>query len=310
MMKIFVQYFLLERKTIILDVNWDDTVHNVKQKIEIQKGVPLALQRLSFNGRVLGDDNTLFNHNVSGNSILQLVIGLGRLGDPQVVYEVTVKSLDGGTIKLAAASHETVHSLKQKIQDKEGIPVQQQILFYAGVAVKDERFLYTCREMGRRPINIPAGPVSIFLHLAVRKEKRAREEEEDTESRKTARTSLAVSNLCSRLDSEALIAEKKRAEAAERALEEEKKQVRSLTSQVLYLRSASERKCKAWERGAKHAKDMLEAATKESEKKDERMNGLQLKISGIVEALAHSGNVWNNAVDVKLTEMLDLCVKR
>ena len=133
----------LTGQTITLSVQQNDTIKNVKSKIQDKKGIPPHQQSLLFFRQPLQDAKTLSDYKINHESTLHLVL---RLGDGMDIF---IKTQTGKTIALQVTANHRVKAVKEKIQNKEGIAFDQHNLIFAGKELEDGKTIYDyniCKE--------------------------------------------------------------------------------------------------------------------------------------------------------------------
>ncbi|XP_047083208.1 polyubiquitin-like [Lolium rigidum] len=111
-----------------------NTINNVKAMIKDLYGIDPDKQRLMFNDKELEGGRTFAYYDIRNGSTLDLVL-CERSG----LMEIYIKSWSGQTIVLKVASSDTVRSLKEKIEQAEGIPIAVQRVIFAGKQLDDGR---------------------------------------------------------------------------------------------------------------------------------------------------------------------------
>lgn len=131
----------LQGKTIPMEVQDSDTIASIKSKIHEKEGIPVDQQRLVFNGKQLEDNNTVGDYGIQADSNVHLVLRLKGGGTDGTgsgsTKTIMLKTLQGKTIPMEVQDSDTISSIKAKIHEKEGIPVDQQRLVFNGKQLED-----------------------------------------------------------------------------------------------------------------------------------------------------------------------------
>ena len=107
---------------ITLDVVPEDTIQTVKSKITDEIGIPVDQYELTFDEKRLKDDHTLNYYNIRRNSTVHLAL---RKRDRHYMRLLVKTPTENTVITLDVVPEDTIQTVKTKIMDEVGIPVDQ-----------------------------------------------------------------------------------------------------------------------------------------------------------------------------------------
>ena len=129
----------LPRGTVILQVHPVDTVASIKRSIQEREGVAFDVQRLSFEGRELRDEDALAVCGITRtNNVIRVSIDEDR--NTQIFVSIPGQE----RISLWVNTALTVARIKELIEARQGIPADTQRLCFARRLLDDDRTLAAC----------------------------------------------------------------------------------------------------------------------------------------------------------------------
>ncbi|KAL9959086.1 hypothetical protein ACROYT_G036168 [Oculina patagonica] len=128
--QIFVK--MLSGKTITLEVKPENTIEDVKNKVQYKEGIPPDQQQFFFIGKRLEDYYTLKKYHITNESTLQLC---------DVKRILFVETATGERIILEVEQETSIREIKCKVQAKDGIPIDQQCLTFNEKELQNDRTL-------------------------------------------------------------------------------------------------------------------------------------------------------------------------
>jgi hypothetical protein len=132
-LKIFI--LNLTGKTISIHSKYNDSIRDIKSQIYDKEGIPINHQILIYSRQPLEDSKSLAYYHIHNESTVYLMQNL-RGG-----MQIFIETLLGNQITIDFELSDTIHNIKARIQDKEGIPIELQRLIYKRQVLEDNKTL-------------------------------------------------------------------------------------------------------------------------------------------------------------------------
>ncbi|XP_008779026.1 polyubiquitin-like [Phoenix dactylifera] len=147
-----------------IEIGFFDTVLEIKEKIKRHEGYPVSSQKLVFKGEELIDDRDTEHYEILQGSRLQLIVAepddgsrvsAEEAGRVHVIVKIPISKRQ---LSLGVSVMDVVSSLKERIQESEGIPVNRFALFYGTIELQDNRALADYGVTEHSEVNVVTRP--------------------------------------------------------------------------------------------------------------------------------------------------------
>ncbi|KAK9817764.1 hypothetical protein WJX72_001855 [[Myrmecia] bisecta] len=148
-----------DRKRFELSVTPTSTIADVKRLIEAQEGIPASDQSLwseMHQDSALDDACLLGHYHIGEASVVHLVLP---------TQQIQIRTMDGNNFALDVCGWDTVHDLKARIHETQGVPPESQCLIFGGKQLEDSRTLASYGVLQDCTVHLVCKSMQIFVKM-------------------------------------------------------------------------------------------------------------------------------------------------
>ena len=111
----------------------NDTVLEIKQKIQLKEGIPVEQQRLIFKFKTLEDNRQLKDYNITNDATLHII------SRPKNTNNLYIKTLMGKVVTIPYNVNKGIYAIKSEIANEVGYSASSHRLIFAGKTLENGR---------------------------------------------------------------------------------------------------------------------------------------------------------------------------
>ena len=164
-MKIYIMS--MTREVLSIDIEPFDIIETIKEKIQVEWGFFIEDQTLVFHGFFLDNYYTLADYNIHKENTINLIIEKKNFSININIFGIQKLTID-------TRNSEIIKSLKIKIYDKIGVPINKQNLIYLDMILEDNNLIkdYNIKENSTIDCIITDYKINqIIIYVDIKKEK-------------------------------------------------------------------------------------------------------------------------------------------
>ena len=127
----------MDDKTILVSCSSEDTVNDIKMKVEHKLEIRHDLQYFTHRSRTLMDDRKLKHYGIKDRDFIFLEL----LPSELETMKICIKTMDSKTIQIFCSPEDTVRNIKARVFDTERIPPRRQRFTNRSRTLMDDRKL-------------------------------------------------------------------------------------------------------------------------------------------------------------------------